>query len=161
MMRVALAVVAVAVLSGCTSYRPPEFDVAAVRPTERTDEGVAMVFELDAKNPNDVALPLREVDYTVELDGRTVFKGTRSAEATLRRQGTQQVRLPAVVNLTGSGEHPATTGRVPYTIKGTVTYVTPGQIAELLFDTGVRVPTVEFSDSGVVDLGGGGGGGGQ
>lgn len=150
-MRVALVVVAVAVLSGCTSYRAPVFDVTAVRPAERTGEGVAMVFELDAKNENDVALPLRDVEYSVELDGKTVFKGTRSAEATLRRLGTQQIRLPAVVNL--AGDHPPTTGRVPYKISGTVTYVTPGQIAEILFDTGVRVPSVNFSDSGQVDFG--------
>lgn len=150
-MRFAIVAVGVAVLSGCTSYRPPEFDVASVRPTERTDEGVAMVFELDAKNQNEVALPLRDVEYTVELDGRTVFTGTRSAEATLRRQGTQRIRLPAVVSR--AGDAPPTTGRVPYTIKGTVTYVTPGQIAELLFDSGVRVPTVAFTDTGVVDLG--------
>ena len=151
MIRTAAALGMVMLLTGCTSYRAPEFAVNAVRPTDRTDEGVAMEFVLDAKNENDVALPLREVDYTVELDGRTVFKGTRSAEATLRRLGTQQVTLPAVVNL--ATEHPRTTGRVPYRIFGSVTYVTPGQLAEVLFDTGVRVPSVGFSQSGEVDMG--------
>jgi hypothetical protein len=152
MLRAALLVIAALSLTACTSYRAPAFAVAEVRPGERTSEGVAMVFTLDAKNENDVALPLRDVQYTVELDGKKVFTGTRSAEATLRRLGTQQVTLPAVVNL-ASDSVPRTTGRVPYRISGTVTYVTPGQIAEILFDTGVRVPTVGFASSGEVDLG--------
>jgi hypothetical protein len=152
MLRTALLLVVAIVLPACTSYKAPAFSVADVRPGERTAEGVAMVFTLDAKNDNDVALPLRDVKYTVELDGKKVFTGTRSPEATLRRLGTQQVTLPAVVNL-AAGDPPRTTGRVPYRISGTVTYVTPGQIAEILFDTGVRVPKVGFASSGEVDLG--------
>lgn len=140
-----------ALLAACTSYRAPAFTVVDVRQTERTAQGVAMLFTLDAKNDNDVGLPLRDVTYTVELGGKRVFSGTRSGESTLRRLGTQQVTLPAVVNL-ASSDSPPVTGRVPYRISGSVTYITPGQIAEILFDTGVRVPTAGFSGNGEVEL---------
>jgi LEA14-like dessication related protein len=139
-------------LPACTSYRSPELSVAQVRPGERSNEGMALVFTLDATNENDVALPLRDVQYHVDLDGKRVFSGTRSAEATLRRRGTQQITLPAVVNLATADPALRTAGRVPYRISGTLTYVTPGQIAEVLFDTGVRVPEVGFTSTGEVDL---------
>jgi len=152
MPRLLLALPLVFLLTACSSSRPPTFAVAESTPptvSDRTDQGIALLFTLSAQNDNDVALPLRDVEYTVELDGWKVFSGTRSAEATLRRLGTQQITLPAVI--AGSVPSPAT-GRVPYRISGTVTYVTPGQIAEILFDTGVRVPTASFSGQGEVDL---------
>lgn len=141
-------------LPGCASYQAPAFSVAEARPGVRTQQGVEMFFVLNARNDNDAALPLRDVEYRVELDGRTVFSGTRSAEATLRRLGTQQITLPAVVKLDDNAPASVRAGSpgVPYRISGTVTYVTPGQIAEILFDTGVRVPTVGFNGDGQIAL---------
>lgn len=140
-------------LGGCTSYQSPQLSVAGAVPTERTDDGAAMLFTLDARNDNDVALPLRTVEYSVELDGRPVFSGTRSGEATLRQQGTQQVRLPAVVALT-PGTAASFGGRQRYRLSGSMFYVTPGQLAEVLFDAGVRTPSVPFSFEGEIDFAG-------
>lgn len=142
-----------AVVGGCAGSAAPKVSIADAQVAERTAEGVAMQFTLNAENSNDVGLPLRTVRYTLELDGRQVFSGTRSAEATLRRQGTQQIVLPAVM---AAGQDPIAkmTGRVPYRISGTMTYVAPGQIAEILFDSGVRVPSTDFSGTGEIDLGG-------
>lgn len=149
--RILVLVVAAIGLGGCAAYKAPRLTVAHAHPVERTEQGVAMEFILDARNDNDVSLPLRDVTYTVEVDGREVFRGTRSAESTLRRLGTQQVRLPAVINLSQFGHPPSPAG---YRIAGTLTYVTPGQIAEILFDTGVRVPSVGFSGEGQISLDG-------
>ena len=136
-------------LAGCSSYDAPRLAVSSVALGERSDEAVVLVFTLDAANSNDVALPLERVRYTVRLDGRVVFRGTRWAEATLRRVGTQQISLPAAVPL----EQMPKTGRgVPYRITGELIYVTPGEIAQLLFDSGVRRPSVRFSDDGVLDF---------
>jgi hypothetical protein len=141
-----------AILSGCSGITSPRLSVAEVVPGERSDDGLALKFVLNGENDNDVGLPLRTVQYRVELAGQEVFSGTRSPEATLRRLGVQQITLPAVVRL---ADHPgiASRGRVPYRINGTITYVAPGQIAEVLFDAGVRVPKTSFSASGEVDLG--------
>ncbi|MCW5776511.1 MAG: LEA type 2 family protein [Phycisphaeraceae bacterium] len=138
-------------LGGCSSARAPSLSVSEVHVIERTSEGVAVEFVLDAENPNQVELPLRQVFYSLTVDGRRVFTGERSAEATLRRDGTQQIRLPAVVPLgTGDG---ALRGIHPYRLHGTMRYVTPGAFAEAMFEAGLNRPSISFSDSGTIDFG--------
>lgn len=135
---------------GCTSNVPPGLSVAGAVITQQTTAGVVIEFTLNAENTNPVALPLREVHYRLSLDGREVFRGARSPEATLRRYGVQQVKLPAVVAL-GPGRA-APSGQVRYQLEGTLTYTTPGQLAEMLFENDVRRPTVFFSEKGTLDL---------
>jgi len=137
--------------AGCGSYSPPVLSVSSVEPTERTPDGCAMLFTLDAQNNNEDALPLRTVEYQLDLNGRQVFSGTRSAEATLRRLGTQKLKLPAVVPLTAETRFVAE-GSSHYRLSGSLYYVTPGRLAETLFDAGVRVPSVSFAFEGDVDL---------
>lgn len=148
---VLLSVLAAALLPACAATTAPRFEFAGATLAERTAEGVAVSITLDAYNDNDIALPLRDIDYTVEIDGRTVFRGTRSAEATLRRRGVQQIRLPAVIALAPGEQGP--TGETDLRLVGRVTYVTPGKLAEVLFDSGVRVPTASVVAEGTVDLG--------
>lgn len=147
----ALAAAMAAVVAGCASPSAPRLEHAGARVTGRSAEGVAMSITLDAYNDNEIALPLREIEYSVSLEGREVFRGTRSAEATLRRKGVQQLSLPAVIALE-PGEVPPG-GVQEFRLRGTLTYVTPGKIAELLFDTGVRVPSVGFATQGEIDFG--------
>jgi hypothetical protein len=122
--------------------------VADARVTERSDEGMAVVFTLDAANANQEAVPLREATYSLELEGKPVFRGVRSAEATLRSRGTQQFALPAAFPLSML---PAS-GAVRYRLSGSIEYITPGAFAEVLFDTGVRRPDASFVEEGVIDL---------
>lgn len=140
---------AAGLLGGCSSYEAPNLKVMEARVTERSGEGVVLTFTIDAENPNEESLPLRDVQYRVTLDGREVFSGKRSAEATLRRYGTQQIRLPAVVAMSEPG---ASAAAANYRIEGTLWYTTPGEIAEILFDAGVRQPSVGFSGEGKADL---------
>jgi len=107
-------------------------------------------FTLSASNANEVDLPLERVRYTVRLNGERVFTGTRSAEATVRRLGTQDFVLPAAIDLERF-DLPA--GEVPYEITGSVVYVTPGEIAQILFDAGVRRPRSSFRKRGTLDFG--------
>ena len=137
--------------AGCESYSSPVLSVSKAEPTERTPDGCAMLFTLDARNDNDEPLPLRTVEYRVDLNGREVFAGTRSAEATLRRLGTQQLRLPAVVVLTPETQSLAA-GMAHYRLTGSMYYVTPGRLAETLFDSGVHTPSVGFEFEGDIDL---------
>lgn len=139
-----------ATLTGCSSYDAPTLSVSSVVLADRSDEAVVLDVTLDAQNTNEVELPLETVEYTVLVDGRVVFEGTRSAEATLRREGAQQIVLPVAIRLDPDVE---LRGSYPYRIRGELTYVTPGEIAQLLFDAGVRRPTVGFSDRGTVDFG--------
>jgi hypothetical protein len=147
-----LALLCVACIGGgCESYAAPVLSMTRAEPTERTPDGCAMLFTLDARNTNEDGLPLRTVEYRVDLNGREVFVGTRSAEATLRRLGTQQLKLPAVVALTPETQ-PLATGPSHYRLTGSMYYVTPGRLAETLFDAGVHTPSVGFSFEGDIDL---------
>jgi hypothetical protein len=125
--------------------------MSRAEPTERTPDGCAMVFTLDARNENEDALPLRTVEYRLDLNGREVSAGTRSAESTLRRLGTQQLKLPAVVPLTSETQS-LVAGQSHYRLTGSMYYVTPGRLAETLFDSGVHTPSVGFTFEGDIDL---------
>jgi hypothetical protein len=135
-------------LGGCTSTRPPKLTVTSAALTERTADGMVLTFTVEADNMNPDPLPLRDVTYQVTLDGHSVFGGVRSAEATVRRFGTQSFTLPAAVPLSG----PAPEGTVPYTIQGSIKYLVPGALAETLFDIHVIRPSTDFAGAGVVDL---------
>ena len=132
---------------GCTA--DPGISVVGVEPVQRTDDAVVLAVTVEGANTNDIELPFRTVRYSFDLDGRTVFTGERSPEATLRRRGAQRFVLPVTVPASVVSAAP---GARPYRLSGTIGYVAPGQLAEVLFDLGVSNPTVAFSASGEVDL---------
>ncbi len=134
-------------VGGCSSYSAPALKVSQVRVAERTETGVVLDFAIEATNHNEIELPLRDVRYSVCLDGTVVFRGVRSPEASLRRLGTQTIHVPAVV------PPESTNGTVRYVIDGKLGYTTPGQFAQVLFDIKVKRPTVAFRDEGAVELG--------
>lgn len=134
-----------AAMGGCWSTPAPTFTVTGVSPGDATGDGVLMMVQLEAESTAEDALPLREINYRVSLDGREVFRGARSPEATIRRFGTQTLRLPVVFPAA------VAVGPAPrYEISGTVKYAEPGTIAEVLLDLGVRTPSVSFSGAGTV-----------
>ena len=136
-------------LAGCSAYDAPKIDIVGARITQETAQGVVLDFTLDATNTNEVDLPLERVRYALRLNGQRVFSGTRSAEATVRRLGTQQFMLPAAIDL---AEFDMPEGDVEYELSGSVVYVTPGEIAQILFDAGVRKPRSSFRQSGTLDF---------
>jgi hypothetical protein len=138
-------------IAGCDSYSAPALSVTKAEPIERTPDGCAMLFTLDARNDNDDSLPLRTVEYRVELNGQEVFRGERSAEATLRRLGIQQLLLPAAVPINPDTAR-LVNGPAHYRLSGSMYYITPGRLAETLFDAGVHMPSVSFAFEGDIDL---------
>lgn len=148
----ALACVVLAMASvGCSRYGAPTLRVAEARVTERTQEGVSIDFLLEAINENEVALPLKSIEYTLTLDGRRVFRGTRTPEATLRRFGVQTLRLPVAFPLEREGARLA--GETPYRLEGRIVYLTPGELADVLFDARLYRPSVSFRERGRIDFG--------
>lgn len=139
-------------LTGC-GHTPPTFEVVGARLADRTPEGVVLEFDLDATNTNAEELPLRVASYTLSIDGERVFTGERSPEATLRRFGTQRITLPAAIRVDDPGAADAlTTGRHRYRLNGTVTYLAPGVLFDVLFDARIYRPSISFSDTGEIDF---------
>lgn len=134
-----------AAMGGCWSTPAPTFTVSGVTHADATPDGVLMMVQVEAESTAEDALPLREINYRVSLDGREVFRGARSPEATIRRFGTQTLSLPVVFPAgVAVGASPR------YEVSGTVKYAEPGTIAEVLLDLGVRTPSVSFSGAGTV-----------
>jgi hypothetical protein len=135
-------------LGACSSVKPPRFEALSARTAGHTPYGLVLVFELEAINDNPKPMPLRVADYTLWLDGVPVFTGQRSPEATVRRFGSQTFELPAAIPYTTV----TPTGPTPYEITGSVSYLEPGRLSELLFDSEVKVPQAGLSVGGTIDF---------
>jgi LEA14-like dessication related protein len=113
---------------------------------DRGPEAVQLVFDVRLANPNTRTLELEELTYTLSIDGRRVFEGRRAAGCNLASVGEQQITVPAVVPAA------AVEGASTCALRGSLRYRTPGQLAQRLFDTGVRRPRTRFRYDGPVAL---------
>lgn len=142
-----LVLVAALPLGACSSTSDPKVRLVGVELREKTSEGVVLAITLEADNETDQALPLRDINYSVYLNGERVFTGERSAEATIRRFGSQRVVLPAAFVPKSALEK-----RMACRVEGDLTYLVPGALAEALFDADVIRPSVSFSVEGEATL---------
>jgi len=151
-----LLVLVAAAPAGCAAYQPPSIRLADVRLAERSDEAASFSFELVVENPNEVPIELREIRYTLALDGTTIYHGRRAALTTLHAGTSSVIVLPAVVRYDRAGwTADALPPQAEYELAGGMVYVTPGALAEMLLDTGVRTPTASFRQAGSLSFAGG------
>ena len=115
-------------VGGCSGVQPPKFELDRV---ERSVADGSLAIFIEATNNNDTPLPLRHARYRVALDGERLFEGERSPEVTVPAFSTVLFSLPAPI-----------AGQPGEAIEliGHVTYVEPGRLAEILFDSDVRQP---------------------
>jgi len=123
--------------AGCGHTRPT-VEVRGVEVRSNGPDGSVLAFTLVATNPGDEILPLKRVDYRVELNGREVYSGFRAPETTLSPNGVRTIVLPAAI------AGPLTAAPGDYRVEGTILYTKPGQIAELLFEAGIDRPRAPF-----------------
>ncbi|MFI4897556.1 MAG: LEA type 2 family protein [Phycisphaerales bacterium JB059] len=135
-------------LGACSSPKAPTFEpVGVTAMTEREGE-LELIFTVQAANDNPDPLPLKRAAYTLSIDGAPVYSGVRSPETTLSEYSTHTFELPALVPLS----YATRTDPAPYRLTGTVSYVTPGKLAETLFDSGVRQPEATINVAGTIDF---------
>lgn len=148
----ALILLALLTTNGCgVAHKAPILVVKEARVVEESPQGLVVAFGLDATNLNTDAVPLGEVRYALKLDGREAFRGVRGGEATIRRFGTQPITLPAALII--GPDSPRPSGVVEYELSGTLSYIAPGRLAQILFDTGFSRPSVPFRIAGRIDMG--------
>jgi hypothetical protein len=134
---------------GCSAYRSPAATIASAHVQERGEEAMAVHFAIELTNSNQVSIELVQFKYDVEIDGRKVYSGVRAAQATLAANGQRRMIIPAVLRFDRLGWSPQSfPPQAEYEISGTLQYITPGEIAQILFDTGVRKPKAGFTSSG-------------
>ncbi len=141
-------------LSGC-GVKSPRVTLSEVTLGEVTDEGFIINFNLTLANPNPETLELYRVKYDVAVDGRPAYHGLRSAEASVSARGEVTIRVPAVVLYDDiGGDHVPTS--LDYALSGRLWYLSPGELAEVLFDAGVQRPSVAFVAAGTLTFNAGG-----
>jgi LEA14-like dessication related protein len=132
-------------LGGCSSYKDPSVKIIGASVVETSGEAMTLRIAADLTNPNDEPLKLLTFSYHVDVDGHRVYRGVRAAEATLAANEQRQVSLPAVVRFADLHGSPTSQPvNAEYTVSGSLQYVTPGEIAQILFDSGVRKPKTGF-----------------
>lgn len=145
---VAMSILSLVILSGCATgptLSEPKAVIGA-----KAERGSVIQVAVDIQNPGDEPLPLRFVEYSVDVVGQPAlsFKGVRSAEATLPAKGSHRLVLPASfpsgADLTGA----------KFRVSGSVGYIEPGQVAKVLYEYGLSRPSVGFSGAGTVVAGG-------
>ena len=121
--------------------------------TDVTDEALALVFSIELRNPNTMPLELYEFRYTLMVNGREVYAGRQAGGATLSASGTRRMTIPAVIPFEQVGWQ---AGQIPpaarYALWGKLQYNAPDNLAQILFDAGVRRPKVGFSKKGELRL---------
>ncbi len=148
-----ILLLALSAIPACTVYRDPVVSVVEAAVTETGDGLVGLGFTLVLENPNPQPLALHEFSYTLAMDGAPAYHGRWAASATLPANGTRQLTIPAIVRYDQLGWTAASApSQARYDLVGHVFYLAPGDIAEILFDTGVRRPKAAFTAHGVVNL---------
>jgi len=137
-------------LTACTSTQPPRLSVSNVTISEENERAMVLLFALEGENPNNYPVPLGEVRYRLELEGREVFRGVRSAQVTLPRDSRQSIGLPAAFEFARVGL--PLDGPTSYRFTGEVLYRPDGIFPGVLFDSDVHRPSASFSTSGTLDF---------
>jgi len=143
-------------LTGCSGRATPGAVVTSANIRNRTADAAVVEFVIETTNPNDIELPMRDVVYTLNVNGKKVFSGRRDAQATMPRGGTQQIIIPAVVPMRGpesqGGKGALVPGVYTYRLTGRIYYSLPSQLADVLFDAKLSRPSVGISDKGEINL---------
>lgn len=145
---VILTLCALLLSTGCSSVKSPRFESMGVKQLEQTDSRTVYAFIVKATNPNKEPIPLKEVAYTVTLDNAHTFQGVRSPETTLHTYGEHIFELPAVFDLSPSD----LAGTLDYKLSGSVKYLKPGKLNEVMYDSKVSVPKAAFTLRGKVNV---------
>ncbi|MBM4107409.1 MAG: hypothetical protein FJ255_01105 [Phycisphaerae bacterium] len=130
-----------AIAAGCAGQPAPKAVADGVTLRQASDAGAVLDLAVRAANFGGDPLPLSTVRYRVYVDGREVFEGSRSAEATLSRFGERTIHLPAVTT-----SPPGTEWRA----EGTIEYVPSGAFARALSELGLARRTMRFEGAGTL-----------
>lgn len=142
-----LLLVIAAYLTGCTTYAAPEIRVLRALPADRTAEAMTIDFDLAMVNPNDEPLDIRWVEYTFGVGGDTIYTGRHAIQSTLPARDVAAARIPAVLRFdqVNGAMHSATSMPGDWWLDGSLIYIPPDEITQVLTDGRIFFPRAGFS----------------
>ena len=124
-------------ISGCatvrhvlnTAFQTPSATFTHLHLRDVSFEKVTLDFEFLVSNPNDLGVKLSQLDYALDLDGKSLAKGTSNQALELKPQGSSPVRLPLTITFVDFVDNLATffseRPSVPYAISTGFVVATP------------------------------------
>jgi LEA14-like dessication related protein len=138
-MRTLAALAGLAVLSACALFAPkfetPRLDVVGME-LERGDLFAQhLKVRMRVQNPNDRALPVKSLAYTLEVEGQELARGESVAGFTVPALGEAEFDMHVTTNMAGAlvqllGHSGA---EMPYRLAGKVT-LSEGMLRSIPFD---------------------------
>ncbi|MCE9590511.1 MAG: hypothetical protein K8S99_08310 [Planctomycetes bacterium] len=119
----------------------PTIRLLSARLAAATDHGARIEVLVELENPNRVALPLIESQYTLTVGGSPSLHGEDCPNRTLPAGGKQIVMIPVAVPA-------AVAAGAAYSVEGSVSYEPPGEMRRLFTESKIPLPSVGFSGSG-------------
>jgi len=132
------------------SVQTPDAQLLDVRLADVSDAGVRLVARLRLTNPNDIPLPLTEVEHRFELRGVGVFRLADDPLVTLPARGEGVVEIAAAFDEPEAIQAARMGEPMRYRVSGRVTYRPPGEIRAILTDSRVPLPSTGFDGRGEV-----------
>nr|VDD16082.1 unnamed protein product [Brassica rapa] len=81
-------------IEGTIGFGKPTADVSAIHIPKINLERADIVVDVLVKNPNPVPIPLIDIDYLVESDGRKLVSGLIPDAGTIKAHGEETVKIP-------------------------------------------------------------------
>lgn len=75
-------------------FGKPTADVTGIRISRINLEKADLVLDVLIKNPNPIPIPLVDINYSVESDGRKLVSGMIPDAGTIRARGSETVKIP-------------------------------------------------------------------
>ncbi len=98
-----LLILASCALSACASVSsmvsPPEVSLRGVQMTEFSFTGQTFLLDFEVSNPNPYPLPVKSVQYGIELDGQTFATGNTKGEFSIPASGDGEFSISVDLNL--------------------------------------------------------------
>lgn len=139
---VAQAVLAVVLVFAVGCVPSPKITVTSVDLVEVGEEASELAIRLSLHNDADVPVKLDMWSYHLQAAGAT-YSGRWSAGITVPPMETVNASIPAVIpNSASPGP------KCAWSSGGSVTYLAPSRIAEVLFELGLNRPSTTFSGRG-------------
>lgn len=144
-------------MTGCKindGIATPTATVEGVRVVRQSEDGASLQVTVRMENPNTVALPLKNANFTLVLTGIGEFSFIDTPHVTLPAKrtdgdfgpGLQFLNLAAAIATEGKDTQGAA-----YRVRGSIIYEPPGEIRRLLTESSVPLPAMNFSQSGTLD----------